>query len=200
MTSRRLVVLASGDGSTLQAVLDAAGDPSYGVTVAAVGSDRADAGALRRAEVFGAPTFVVPMRPDRAAWDSELADAVAAYRPDLVLSAGFMRLLGPGFLTRFERRVVNSHPSLLPAFPGAHAVRDTLAYGVQVTGATLFVVDAGVDSGPVIAQAVVAVRPDDDEAALHERIKVEERRLLVDVVGRMLREGFTVSGRRVSIP
>jgi len=140
------------------------------------------------------------MRADRAAWDAELTAQVGAHRPDLVVSAGFMRLLGPAFLDRFGGRVVNSHPSLLPAFPGAHAVRDALAHGVTVTGATLFVVDAGVDSGPIVAQVAVPVRADDDEASLHERIKAEERALLVDVVGRMLREGFTVTGRKVTIP
>jgi phosphoribosylglycinamide formyltransferase-1 len=129
-----------------------------------------------------------------------LADVVASYEPDLVVSAGFMRLVGRAFLERYAGRLVNSHPSLLPAFPGMHAARDALAYGVRVTGCTLFVVDGGVDSGPIVAQAVVPVLVDDDEDALHERIKVEERRMLVDVVGRMLREGFTVSGRKVTVP
>lgn len=196
----RVVVLASGDGSTLQALLDAAADPAYVVEVAAVGSDRPGARALARARDAGVATFVVEMQPDRAAWDAELAAQVAAHRPDLVVSAGFMRLVGPAFLDPFAGRFVNSHPSLLPAFPGAHAVRDALAYGVKVTGATLFVVDAGVDTGPIVDQVTVAVRDDDDEASLHERIKHAERRLLVDVVGRMLREGFTVTGRRVTIP
>jgi phosphoribosylglycinamide formyltransferase-1 len=129
-----------------------------------------------------------------------VADGVASYEPDLVVSAGFMRLVGRAFLERYAGRLVNSHPSLLPAFPGMHAARDALAYGVRVTGCTLFVVDGGVDSGPIVAQAVVPVLVDDDEDALHERIKVEERRMLVDVVGRMLREGFTVSGRKVTVP
>lgn len=197
---KRVVVLASGTGSTAQALLDASSDPAFGAAVVAVGSDWADAEVLERARTAGVPTFTVPMRPDRAAWDAELTAQVAAHRPDLVVSAGFMRLLGPAFLDRFGGRVVNSHPSLLPAFPGAHAVRDALAHGVTVTGATLFVVDAGVDSGPIVAQVPVAVRAADDEASLHERIKAEERALLVDVVGRMLREGFTVTGRKVTIP
>jgi len=197
---KRVVVLASGTGSTAQALLDASGDPAFGAEVVAVGSDRADAQVLERARKAGVTTFTLPMRADRAAWDAELTAQVAAHRPDLVVSAGFMRLLGPAFLDRFGGRVVNSHPSLLPAFPGAHAVRDALAHGVTVTGATLFVVDAGVDSGPIVAQVTVPVRADDDEASLHERIKVEERALLVDVVGRMLREGFTVTGRKVTIP
>jgi phosphoribosylglycinamide formyltransferase 1 len=197
---RRLVVLASGSGSTLQALLDAAADPGYGAVVAAVGSDREGAGALGRAKAAGVETFVVPVGPDRPAWDAELADRVAAYRPDLVVSAGFMRLAGPAFLARYGGRFVNSHPSLLPAFAGMHAPRDALAYGVKVTGCTLFVVDGGVDTGPIAAQVVVPVLDTDDDAALHERIKVEERSMLVDVVGRMLREGFTVSGRKVTIP
>lgn len=196
----RVVVLASGDGSTLQALLDAAADPAFGAQVAAVGSDRRDARALTRARDAGVGTFVVEMRPDRTAWDAELAERVAANRPDLVVSAGFMRLVSPRFLARFADRFVNTHPSLLPAFPGAHAVRDALAHGVKVTGCTLFVVDAGVDTGPIVAQVPVAVRDDDDEASLHERIKVQERRLLVEVVDRMLREGFTVTGRKVTIP
>jgi len=194
------VVLASGGGSTLQALLDAAADPSYGVTVAAVGSDRESAGALDRARTAGVPTFCLPLEGDREAWDAKLAATVGSYQPDLVVSAGFMRLVGQAFLERYAGRLVNSHPSLLPAFPGMHAARDALAYGVQVTGCTLFVVDGGVDSGPIVAQVAVPVLVDDDEDALHERIKVEERRVLVDTVGRMLREGFTVSGRKVTIP
>ncbi|MGH8969765.1 MAG: phosphoribosylglycinamide formyltransferase, partial [Actinomycetes bacterium] len=146
------------------------------------------------------PGFVVPQgdHPDRTAWDRALAAAVAAHRPDLVVSAGFMRLLGPDFLA--GPPVVNTHPALLPAFPGTHAVRDALAHGVRVTGATVHLVDAGVDTGPIVAQTCVPVEVDDDEATLHERIKVEERRMLVDVVGRMAREGFTVTGRKVTIP
>lgn len=197
---KRIVVLASGRGTTLQALLDAARDTSYGVQVAAVGSDRPDATALERARAAGVETFVAPMGPDRAAWDADLAERVAAYEPDLVVSAGFMRLAGEAFLARFGGRYVNSHPALLPSFPGVHGARDALAYGVKVTGCTLIVVDRGVDTGPIVAQATVPVRDDDDEETLHERIKVEERRLLVDVVGRMLREGYTVSGRKVTIP
>jgi phosphoribosylglycinamide formyltransferase 1 len=128
------------------------------------------------------------------------ADAVASYDPDLVVSAGFMRLAGEAFLARFGGRFVNTHPALLPAFPGMHGARDALAYGVKLTGATVFVVDAGVDTGPIAAQVAVPVRDDDDESSLHERIKVEERAMLVDVVGRMAREGWTVTGRKVTIP
>jgi phosphoribosylglycinamide formyltransferase-1 len=197
---KRVVVLASGAGSTLQALLDAARDPSYGAVVVAVGTDRPGVGALDRARAAGVETFVAPVGADRAAWDADLAERVASYEPDLVVSAGFLRLAGEAFLARFGGRFVNSHPALLPAFPGVHGARDALAYGVKVTGASLFVVDRGVDTGPIVAQAAVPVLDDDDEATLHERIKVEERRLLVDVVGRMLREGFTVAGRKVTIP
>ena len=198
----RIVVLASGSGSTLQALLDAAADPAYGVQIVAVGSDRVAAGALDRARASGIDTFVCPLadHPDRAAWDSALTDAVGALAPDLVVSAGFMKLVGPVFLARFAGRFVNSHPALLPAFPGMHGPRDALAYGAKVSGATLFVVDGGVDSGPIVAQRTVPVLDDDDEDSLHERIKVEERAMLVDVIGRMAREGWTVTGRKVTVP
>ena len=198
----RVVVLASGSGSTLQALLDAAADPAYGVTVVAVGSDRAGAGALDRARAAGVDTFVCAPaeHADRAAWDVALAGRVAALTPDLVVSAGFMRLVGPVFLDRFDGRFVNSHPALLPAFPGMHGPRDALAYGAKVSGATLFVVDGGVDTGPIVAQRTVPVLDRDDEESLHERIKVEERAMLVDVVGRLAREGWTVTGRKVTIP
>jgi formyltetrahydrofolate-dependent phosphoribosylglycinamide formyltransferase len=197
-----VVVLASGGGSTLQALLDAAGDPAYGVTVVAVGADRDGTGALDRARAAGVDTFVSRPadHPDRAAWDLALAHDVAAHRPDLVVSAGFMRLAGEAFLARFAGRFVNSHPALLPAFPGMHGPRDALAYGAKVSGATLFVVDGGVDTGPIVAQRAVPVLDGDDEESLHERIKVEERAMLVDVVGRLAREGWTVTGRKVTIP
>ncbi len=168
----------------------------------AVGADRAGIEGLARAERAGLPAFTARLRDhaDRAAWDGALTAAVAAHEPDLVVSAGFMKILGPAFLDRFGGRVINTHPALLPSFPGAHAVSDALAYGVQVTGSTVHLVDGGVDSGPIIAQEPVAVAPGDDEAGLHERIKAVERRLLVDVVARMAREGYTVDGRKVSIP
>ena len=198
----RVVVLASGSGSTLQALLDAARDPGYGAQVVAVGADREGTGALARVEAAGIQTFVCPLRDhdDRAAWDDALTATVAGHRPDLVVSAGFMKLLGPAFLGAFGGRVVNSHPALLPSFPGMHGARDALAHGVKVTGATLFVVDAGVDTGAIVAQRTVPVHDDDDVTSLHERIKVEERTMLVDVVGRMAREGWTVTGRRVTVP
>ena len=197
---RRVVALASGGGSTLQALLDAAADPAYGVRVVAVGSDREGSGAVERARSAGVATFVLPLGADREAWDAQLADVVAEHAPDLVVLAGFMRLVGRSFLGRWGGRVVNSHPALLPSFPGMHAARDALAYGVKVTGCTLFVVDDGVDTGPIVDQRVVPVEDGDDEAALHDRIKAAERTMLVDMVGRMLREGFTVRGRKVSVP
>ena len=195
----RVVVLVSGDGSTLQALLDASRHPSYGVLICAVGADRDGIRGLARAEEAGVPTFVVAPTDfaRRADWDEALVKAVAGHTPQLVVAAGFMRLLGPAVLAAFP--VVNTHPALLPAFPGAHAVRDAIAYGVQVTGATVHLVDAGIDTGPVIAQRAVEVRDGDDEASLHERIKTEEREMLVDVVGRMARHGWSVRGRKVTI-
>jgi phosphoribosylglycinamide formyltransferase-1 len=198
----RLVVLASGSGSTLQALLDAAADPSYGVDIVAVGADRPDVEALDRAQRAGSKTFVcrVSDYPTRAAWDRAFTEAVAEHEPDLIVSAGFMKLLGADFLDRFAGRYINSHPALLPSFPGMHGPRDALEHGVKVTGCTLFVVDAGIDTGPIIAQRAVPVFDSDDEASLHERIKVAERAVLVEFVGRMAREGWTVTDRKVSIP
>lgn len=193
-----VVVLVSGSGTLLQALLDAATDPAYGVRVAAVGADRPCAG-LERAERAGVETFVVDPKKyaDRAAWDAALAERVAGAGPRFVVTAGFMRILGAATLG--VAPVVNTHPALLPSFPGAHGVRDALAYGVKVTGTTCHVVDAGVDTGPIIEQRVVAVEDDDTEESLHERIKVQERELLVDVVRRLAREGFAVEGRRVRL-
>jgi phosphoribosylglycinamide formyltransferase-1 len=195
----RLVVLVSGSGTNLQALLDACADPSYGAQVVAVGADRDGIEGLARAERAGIATFVTRVKAfeSREAWDVALAEEVAAHEPDLVVSAGFMKLVGPAFLDRFGGRVVNTHPALLPAFPGMNGAGDALAYGVKVAGATLFVVDAGVDTGPIVAQSVVPVEDDDTAASLHERIKVAERAMLVDTVGRMAREGFAITGRRV---
>ena len=195
----RLVVLVSGAGTNLQALLDACADESYGARVVAVGADRDGCAALDRARSRDVPTFTQRVKdfPERARWDRALAGSCAAHRPDLVISAGFMKLVGPDFLAAFGGRLINSHPALLPSFPGMHGVRDALAYGVKVTGCTIFLVDAGVDAGPVIAQHCVPVLDDDDEASLHERIKVAERALLVQTVGRMVREGWSVRGRKV---
>jgi phosphoribosylglycinamide formyltransferase-1 len=200
--SARLVVLVSGTGTNLQALLDAGTDASYGASVVAVGADRDGTGGVKRAEAAGLPSFVcrVPDFPDRSAWDAVLTETVAAYEPDLVISAGFLKLVGAQFLARFGDRYLNTHNALLPAFPGMHGPRDAFAYGVKVAGATLFFVDAGVDTGPIVAQVVVPVLDDDTEESLTERIKDVERRQLVDYVGRLVREGWTVTGRKVTIP
>ncbi|GHE10766.1 phosphoribosylglycinamide formyltransferase [Klenkia taihuensis] len=176
----RVVVLISGAG-TLCAALLAAGEPSFDVV--AVGADR-EAPGLAAARERDLPTFVVGLRdhPDRAAWDAALAERIADHRPDWVVCAGFMKLLGPAVLAAFGGRLVNTHPALLPSFPGAHAVRDALAAGVAATGATVHLVDAGLDTGPVLAQTPVPVLPDDDEQRLHDRIKAVERVLLVDTL------------------
>ncbi|HET9080039.1 MAG TPA: phosphoribosylglycinamide formyltransferase [Trebonia sp.] len=197
----RLVVLVSGAGTNLQALIEAAKDPAYGATIVAVGADRDGIPALGRAKDADIPAFSVKVKdfPSRDAWDQALAETCAAYEPDLIVCAGFMKLLGKSFLTQFNGRCLNTHPALLPSFPGMHGVRDALDYGVKVTGCTVFLVDEGVDAGPVLAQAAVPVQDDDDEATLHERIKVAERALLVDTVGRMARQGWSVSDRKVRI-
>ena len=185
----------------MQALLDACAEPSYGAAVVAVGADRTGIEGLSRAQRLGIPTFAhrVADYPSRADWDKALVDECAAHHPDLVISAGFMKLVGPAFLARFGGRFINTHPALLPAFPGMYGVRDALAYGVKVTGCTVFMVDSGTDTGPVIAQAVVPVRDDDGVESLHERIKQAERALLVETVGRMAREGWSVQGRKVTV-
>ena len=197
----RLVVLVSGEGTNLQALIDACADPGYGAEVVAVGSDRDRITALARAGRAGLPAFTIRLAdyPTREDWDAALAKACAAYAPDLIVLAGFMKLVGKPFLDAFGGRCVNTHPALLPSFPGAHAVREALAHGVKVTGCTVLIVDEGVDSGPIAAQAPVPVKDGDDEATLHERIKVAERALLVGTVGRMVREGWSVRGRKVRI-
>ena len=193
--------MVSGTGSNLQALLEAHADPAYGARVVGVIADRPDIRALEIAREAGVPTAVVALRDfaDRAAWDRGVRDAVAVFSPDLVVLAGFMKLFGPDFLARWGGRILNTHPALLPSFPGAHGVRDALAYGVKVSGCTVMVVDEGVDTGPIIAQRAVPVEPGDDEASLHERIKAVERVLLVEAVGRIAREGMTVDGREVRI-
>lgn len=194
----RLVVLVSGSGTNLQAVLDASANVAYGAQVVAVGADRDAIEGLDRARRLDIPTFVerVGDHPDRAAWDAAVAQTVSSYEPDLVVLAGFMKLVGPAFLAAHGGRTVNTHPALSPSFPGMHGPQDALEYGVKVTGATLFVVDAGVDTGVIVAQTVVPVEDDDTTESLHERIKVAERAMLVDSVGRMAREGYVVEGRR----
>jgi phosphoribosylglycinamide formyltransferase-1 len=198
-TPARVVVLVSGAGTNLQALLDACTDPAYGVTVVAVGADRDGIEGLARAERAGVPTFVerVSDHESREAWDRALAKDCAEHAPDLVVLAGFMKLVGPAFLAELGGRCVNTHPALSPAFPGVRGPADALAYGVKVTGATLFVVDDGVDTGPIVAQTTVPVLDDDDVESLHERIKVAERQMLVESVGRLAREGFTITDRKV---
>jgi formyltetrahydrofolate-dependent phosphoribosylglycinamide formyltransferase len=183
----RVAVLLSGTGSLCAALLDATDDPAYPAEVVVVGSDR-EAEGLEHARRRGIPTFTcaVGEHPDRAAWDRALAAEIAAFEPDLVVSAGFMKLVGPAVLGAFGGRLINTHPALLPAFPGAHAVRDALAAGVAVTGATVHLVDAGIDTGPVLTQREVPVLPGDDEAGLHERIKAVERELLVQTVAELV--------------
>ena len=190
-----VVVLVSGSGSLLQALLDATADPGYGVRVAAVGADRPCEG-LARADRAGVATFVCRTAdfPSRALWDAGLAAQVRSHRPALVVSAGFLKLIGPDLLG--EHTVIHTHPALLPSSPGLHGVSEALAYDVRESGTTAHVVDSGVDTGPIIEQRAVDVRPEDTEESLHERIKVEERRMLVDVVGRIAR-GWSINGRKV---
>ena len=198
----RLVVLISGAGTNLAALLDACADAAYGAKVVAVGADRDGIAGLDLAAAAGVPTFVEPVKayPSREEWDRMLTAQVAEHKPDLVISAGFLKLVGPAFLAEFGDRYLNTHNSLLPSFAGIHGPRDALAYGVKVAGATLFFVDAGVDTGPIVAQVAVPVLDDDDEVALTERIKEAERHQLVEHVGRLVREGWTITGRKVTIP
>ena len=192
----RLVVLVSGAGTNLQALLDACADPGYGAESSRSALTGTRSPRLTGPAPPGIPTFVYRVKdyPDRPTGTPRITAACAGHEPDLVVTAGFMKLVGPDFLGRFGGRFVNTHPALLPSFPGMHGVRDALAHGVKVTGCTIFLVDEGIDSGPIIAQAAVPVLDDDDEAALHERIKVAERALLWQTVGRMVSEGWSVRG------
>jgi phosphoribosylglycinamide formyltransferase-1 len=193
----RIAVVVSGSGTLLQALLD----HGSGFTVSAVLSDRPDATGLDRARAAGVATAVVALAdfPDRRSWDEALLRAMDTFHPDIVVLAGFMRILGEPLLQRYGGRIVNTHPALLPAFPGAHGVRDALAHGVKVTGCSVILVDAGTDTGPIVAQRAVEVLDDDDESSLHERIKIAERALLVEVIGRMARNGWQVDGRKVTL-
>ncbi|PTR30520.1 phosphoribosylglycinamide formyltransferase-1 [Rhodococcus sp. OK519] len=197
----RIVVLASGTGSLLQALIEATRTEGYPATIVAVGVDR-DCAATDHADAADVAHFKVSLRDhaDRAAWDVALTEAVSAHEPDLIVSAGFMKILGPAFMERFAGRIINTHPALLPSFPGAHAVRDALAYGVRVTGSTVHLVDGGVDTGPILAQEPVEVLDGDDEAALHERIKNVERRLLAEIVAAVALRGVVSDGRKAVIP
>jgi len=195
----RLVVLISGSGTLLQALIDACADPEYGAKIMAVGSDRPGIQGLQRAMHANIPTFVESLQDhaSRADWDRALTQDVAAYQPDLVISAGFMKLVGPEFLARFEGRMINTHPTLLPSFPGTHGPRDALAYGVKITGATVFLVDAGIDSGVILDQRAVPVADDDTVETLHERIKVAERELLVAITHQLVTRSWRVADRKV---
>lgn len=186
----RVVVLASGAGTLLQTVIDSVGSDVLDATIVAVVSDVPDAQALDRARTAGIPAISCRPAdfPDRAAWNVSLLAAVRDFDPDWVVSAGFMRILGAVFVDAFPGRILNTHPALLPSFPGAHAVRDALAYGVKVTGCTIHLVDHGVDTGPIVAQQAVLVHPDDDEEALHERIKQVERQLLIETLAELIGE------------
>lgn len=190
----RIVVLVSGSGANLQSVIDAVQGGELDLEIAAVGSDIPGCGGLGRAARAQIPTFAVPLAKgaDRSAWNAELAGAVRAHHPDLVVSSGFMRILGARFLDEVGAPIINTHPALLPSFPGAHAVRDALSHGVKITGCTVHQVDAGVDTGPILAQEAVPILEDDDQDSLHERIKVHERRLLVDTLGAIASGRLTV--------
>ncbi|WP_345312213.1 phosphoribosylglycinamide formyltransferase [Gordonia alkaliphila] len=192
--------MASGTGSLLAALIERAAAPSSSFRVAAVVIDR-DCAAREIGEAAGLPVVVCRLgdHPDRDAWDRQLLAEVDRFAPDWVVTAGFMKILGPAFLGRFAGRVVNSHPALLPAFPGAHGVADALAYGVKVTGTTVHLVDGGVDTGPILAQATVPVLPDDTVDTLHERIKISERELLPDVVEAVVTRGVVTDGRKAQI-
>lgn len=194
----RVVMLASGAGTLLQSVIDNA---PGSVEIVAVGADRQCA-ALERAEAAGIEHFCVEYQPgqtDRVQWNKELGETIAAFSPDIVVSAGFMRILGAEVVERFNGRIINTHPALLPSFPGAHAVEDAVNYGVRVTGSTVHIVDSGVDTGPILAQEAVAVELNDTPESLHERIKTVERKLLVDVLTRIAQHGITVDGRKARI-
>jgi phosphoribosylglycinamide formyltransferase-1 len=195
----RVVVLVSGTGTLLQALIDATRDPDFGAEIVGVGADRDHILALDRARAAGLPTFVHPLTrgADRVAWDRDLAERVAELEPDLVISAGFMKLVGVDFLARFGGRMINTHPALLPSFPGMHGPRDALAYGVKVSGATVFLVDEGVDSGVILAQRAVPVLDDDTVASLHERIKVAERDLLISTTHQLATRPWSVTDRKV---
>jgi phosphoribosylglycinamide formyltransferase 1 len=195
----RLVVLISGSGTLLQALIDASAAPDFGAHVVGVGADRDQITGLQRAERAGISTFVHPLvrGADRAEWDRQLTDLVAKFEPSLVVMAGYMKLVGPQFLATFGGRLINSHPALLPSFPGMQGPRDALAYGVKISGATIFLVDDGVDTGIIVDQVAVRVEDDDSVEDLHERIKIAERDLLVQTVHRLATRSWHLNGRRL---
>ena len=195
----RLVVLISGSGTLLQALIDACAAPDFGAQVVGVGADRDQITGLQRAERAGISTFVHPLvrGADRAEWDRQLTDLVAKFEPSLVVMAGYMKLVGPQFLATYGGRLINSHPALLPSFPGMQGPRDALAYGVKISGATIFLVDDGVDTGIIVDQVAVRVEDDDSVEDLHERIKTAERDLLVQTVHRLATRSWHLNGRRL---
>jgi phosphoribosylglycinamide formyltransferase-1 len=195
----RLVVLISGSGTLLQALIDACAAPDFCAEVVGVGADRDQITGLQRAERAGISTFVHPLvrGADRAEWDRQLTDLVAKFEPSLVVMAGYMKLVGPQFLATFGGRLINSHPALLPSFPGMQGPRDALAYGVKISGATIFLVDDGVDTGIIVDQVAVRVEDDDSVEDLHERIKIAERDLLVQTVHRLATRSWHLNGRRL---
>ena len=184
MTNPRIVILASGSGSIAQAIIDAQHSGELKAEIAGVISDQAAARVLERAEAAGIPTKIIAMTENRADWDKEIISALTYLKPNLVVSAGFMRVLSAECVSKFK--IVNCHPALLPLFPGAHAVRDALAAGARKTGTTIHWVDAGVDTGAIIAQEEVEITPSDTEESLHERIKIVERRLYVATLQKLL--------------
>ncbi|SMX67150.1 phosphoribosylglycinamide formyltransferase-1 [Brevibacterium sp. 239c] len=196
----RIVLLASGSGTLTQAVIDAFATSGRGVEIVGVGSDSQTAGVLDRAKAHSIPTFVVAPKDcaSREDWNLRLRDAVADLSPDWVVSAGFMRILGSSFIAAFRDRIINTHPALLPAFPGAHGVRDALAHGVRITGGTIHLVDSGVDTGPIITQFAVPISDEDTEDTVHERIKTQERSELVRLLTHLVHHDLVIDGRHVS--
>lgn len=201
MSGIPVVAMASGAGTLFQALIDASKAPDYPAEIVGLVTDRPGCGAQRRAEDAAVPVVALDPRhyDSRSQWNTDLAAATAELAPAWLVSVGFMRVLGAEFLDYFPDRIINSHPSLLPAFPGARAVPEALDYGVHVTGCTIHLVDAGVDSGPILAQAPVAVMPGDDADTLHERIKIVERELLVSVLATVVTTGYTLEGRKAAL-
>lgn len=200
MTNARLVVLASGRGSNYEALQRAIADGRCAASIVAVVSDKPDAPVLERAREDGVPTVVEPLAKgaDREEWSKRLADAVAGHAPDYVVLAGFMRILAPSFLDRFPSRVINVHPALLPAFAGHDGPAQAIRAGVRISGCTVHIVDHGVDTGPILAQAAVPVLPNDDVATLHARIQTVEHRLLADTIDALVRGVLSTANPRAT--
>ena len=201
MSGIPVVAMASGAGTLFQALVDASQSEDYPAQIVGLVTDRPGCGAEQRAISAGMPVVTVDPRnyASRAQWNADVAAATAELAPDWLVSAGFMRVLGAEFLERFPGRIINSHPSLLPAFPGARAVPEALDYGVHITGCTIHIVDAGIDSGPILAQAPVRVIEGDDADTLHERIKTVERELLVTVLAKLATTGYSLDGRKAAL-